>query len=93
MQTTQHFNWTAGLLNGLMVRNHSYEHAIHTLYKSHSPVLVKGPPQLCDNLWDKSMPCLSNSEREITIGQLQAGVNQNVIVTTFGVSQPTNSSL
>ena len=63
-------------------------------YKSHSPVLVKGPPNLSDNLWDKSMPRLSSSERGRALGQLQAGVNQNVIATTFGVSQqPTISSL
>ena len=35
------------------------------------------------------MPRLSSLERERAIGQLQAGVNQHVIATAFGVSQPT----
>jgi len=35
------------------------------------------------------MSRLSSLERGRAIGQLQAGVNQNVIATSFGVSQPT----
>ena len=39
------------------------------------------------------MPRLSSLERGRAIGQLQAGVNQNVVAAIFGVSQPTISSL
>jgi hypothetical protein len=37
----------------------------------------------CDNLWDISMPRLFSFERGRLFGQLQAGVNQKVVATTF----------
>ena len=39
----------------------------------------------------KIMPHLSSLERGMAIGQLQAGVQQNVVAATFGVSQATIS--